>query len=88
MSHAHRRTLQRLFAHPVSANIPLSEVEAALREVGAEVGQTGHGRIAVALGGRHVTLHASERMLGKDEVVALRHLVGAAGLAPADDASA
>lgn len=88
MSHAHRRALRRLFAHPVSANIPLHEIEAALREVGAEVGPTGHGRVAVAIGGRHVTLHATERMLGKDEVVQLRHLLVAAGVKPADDASA
>lgn len=85
MSHARRRTLARIFAHPVSANIPLHEVEAALREVGAEVGPTGHGRVAVALKGHHVTLHANERMLSKDEVVALRHLLEAAGVEPVGD---
>lgn len=82
MNHSHRKVLQRLFAHPVPGNVHLHEVEAVLRELGAEVGHSGHGRFAATLNGQHIALHGTDHELSRDEVVAVRRALEAAGVAP------
>lgn len=84
MNHSHRRILHSLFAHPMPTNLHLHEVEHVLRELGAEVGHSGHGRFSAVLKGQHVTLHGGDRTLSKDEVATLRRALEGAGVAPAD----
>ena len=83
MNHSHRKVLHSLFAHPMPTNLHLREVEGVLRELGAEIGHTGHGRFSAVLYGQRVTLHADQG-LNRDEIAQLRKALEAAGIAPAD----
>ncbi len=49
MSRKHRKTLEALFAHPVSANIKWRDIEALLKELGAEISEREGSRVAVVL---------------------------------------
>jgi hypothetical protein len=84
MNHSHRKVLHSLFAHPIATNLHLNEVEAVLRELGAEVGHSGHGRFTATLSGQHISLHGGNHGLSKDEVAQVRKALEAAGIAPAD----
>lgn len=45
----HRKTLEAIFTHPVSANIRWREIEALFISLGAEVSQREGSRVAVVL---------------------------------------
>ena len=83
MNHRHRKVLHALFAHPVSANIDPKAVHAVFEELGAEVSHNGSGRVSVKLNGQAHAFHDSRHSLSKDEVVAMRHFLTAAGVDPA-----
>jgi len=82
MNHRHRKILHSLFAHPISSNIDLKDVEAVLKELGAEIEPRHGARIAVTLGGHTVAFHASQHALPKDEVVQIRHFLEQCGVKP------
>ena len=84
MNHSHRKVLHSLFAHPIPTNLHLAEVESVLRELGAEVGHSGHGRFTATLAGQHISLHGGNHGLSKEEVAQVRKALEAAGLASAD----
>ncbi len=49
MKAKHRKTLERIFARPVSGNIRWSDVEALLRSLGAEISEAEGSRVRVFL---------------------------------------
>ena len=49
MKRAHQRTLEAVFVHPTSANIPWQDIEALFRSRGAEVSEREGSRVAVYL---------------------------------------
>ena len=49
MKRAHRKTLEAVFAHPTSANIAWSDIEALLQGLGAEVSEREGSRVAIVL---------------------------------------
>lgn len=49
MKRKHQKVLETIFAHPTSANIRWSDIEALLAELGAEVSEREGSRIAVVL---------------------------------------
>jgi hypothetical protein len=51
MRRRHRRILEAIFAHPVSANIQWRDIEALFIELGAEIGEREGSRVAVVLFG-------------------------------------
>ena len=57
MKRRHERTLESIFAHPTSANIPWSEIEALLLELGAEISQREGSRVAIVLFGEVRVFH-------------------------------
>jgi len=83
VNHRHRKVLQALFAHPVSANIDPKAVHAVLQELGAEVTHNGSGRVQVKLNGRTHAFPDTRHSLSKEEVVAIRHFLTEAGVDPA-----
>jgi hypothetical protein len=82
MNHRHRRVLHALFAHPISANIGYKEVEAVLRELGAEIEERHGSRVAVKLKGRTALFHHAQHSLPKEEVVQIRKFLTDCGIAP------
>ena len=57
MRHRHRRTLELVFRHPVSGNIPWRRIEALLVEPGADLSEREGSRIGVRLFGDRRVLH-------------------------------
>jgi hypothetical protein len=51
MKRKHQRTLELVFARPVSGNLPWRDIEALFLELGAEVSERAGSRIAVVLFG-------------------------------------
>ena len=49
MSRKHRKTLEALYAHPVSANIKWRDIESLFKELGAEISEREGSRVAVIL---------------------------------------
>jgi hypothetical protein len=85
MNHKQRHTLHALFAHPVSANIDPRLAFSIVETLGGEVTHGGHGQIVLRLNGHTHGFHGSRHALSKDEVVALRKFLEAAGIDPVRD---
>ncbi|MDO9709578.1 hypothetical protein [Paracraurococcus lichenis] len=80
MSHNHQKTLQAVFAHPVSSNLDPRQVFAALEDLGAEVTHGGHGQVVVRLNGHTHGFHDTRHSLSKEEVIAIRKFLTGAGV--------
>ncbi|MDX2222592.1 MAG: hypothetical protein SFV21_07590 [Rhodospirillaceae bacterium] len=85
MNHKHRKALHALFAHPISGNLSMKDVEHVLKDLGAELRHANGGKIAVTLAGHTAHFHEHGHSLGKDEVVQLRKFVETCGIDPARD---
>ena len=85
MNHHHRKVLHALFAHPVSANIAMKDVEAVFRELGAEVSHSHSGKLAVELKGHKVNFHNAHHSLPKQEVQQIRKFLESCGIDPSRD---
>lgn len=83
MNHRHRKVLHALFDHPISSNISFRDVEAMLRELGAEVENKAGNRVGVTLGGKSAAFSHAQHGLPKEEVVQLRHFLTDCGIDPA-----
>ncbi len=49
MKRKHHRTLEQIYAHPVSGNIPWKEIESLFVGLGADVSERAGSRVAVVL---------------------------------------
>ncbi|MEB3332862.1 MAG: hypothetical protein VKI83_10275 [Synechococcaceae cyanobacterium] len=96
MKRHHLRTLQALFAHPISHGIRVSQAEALLRALGAEVSEIEDRRLRVRMpAGQESWIRIGcgvrQPELDADGVMRLRHLLEQAGVSPthpeADEAS-
>lgn len=85
MNHKHRKTLHGLFAHPLSGNISMNDVEHVFHELGAVVGHGGTGKLSVKLNGHSVHFHEHAHSMGKDEVVQVRKFLEMCGVNPTRD---
>jgi hypothetical protein len=86
MNHKQRHTLHALFAHPVSSNIDPRLAFSLIETLGGEVTHGGRGHILARLNGHTHGFHDPHHALSKDEVVALRKFLEAAGVDPVRDA--
>jgi hypothetical protein len=57
MNRKHRRTLAAIFAEPIRANVLWSDIEALLRNCGAEVSEGEGSRVRIALNGVRAVFH-------------------------------
>lgn len=80
----HRRTLQELFAHPISMNIDFWKVENLFDDLGAEIDETGKGNLKVKLNGQEMSfpIPHKKNIDNKHEVVAIRDFLKSAGVTP------
>lgn len=82
LSNHHRNTLRELFQHPVSHNIEWRAVISLLEAVGS-VAEHHDGKLAVTVGSQTTFFdHPAHKDVDVQEVVDLRRLLSAAGLAP------
>jgi hypothetical protein len=83
MNHRHRKVLQALFAHPISANIDFKDVVHVLEELGAQVDDKSGNRIGVTLKGHSAAFTHAQHSLPKDEVAQIRKFLEMCGVDPA-----
>lgn len=57
MKRKHQKTLERIFARPVSANIKWADIEALFIELGADVSEREGSRVGVRLFGERRVFH-------------------------------
>ena len=84
MNHHHRKTLQALFSHPISANISFRDVVHVLTELGAEIDTRSGNRIGVTLNGHMAAFSHANHTMPKEEVVEMRHFLQKCSIDPAD----
>jgi hypothetical protein len=78
----HRRTLEKIFQHPVSHNTQWHDVLSLLRHV-AEVDEEHDGRFKVKLGSETETLDApSGPDVNEQMIIDLRRMLKAVGIVP------
>ena len=85
MNHHHRKILHALFAHPISTNIGLKDVESVLKEIGAEIKQAHSGKIHAMMKGHSANFSHSKHSLPKEEVVQVRKFIETCGIEPERD---
>jgi hypothetical protein len=83
MNHRHRKTLQALFAHPISSNINFKELVHVLEELGAEIENKAGNRIGVSLNGLSAAFVHAHHDLPKEEVMQVRKFLTQCGIDPA-----
>ena len=83
MNHHHRKTLQAIFAHPISNNLDFKEVLHALEGLGAEVENKSGNRIGVRLNGHSAAFTHVHHDLPKEEVVQIKKFLVTCGIDPA-----
>jgi hypothetical protein len=77
--------LHTLFAHPVSANISMRDVESVLKELGATISEAHTGKLHVALNGHSVNFPHAKHSLAKQQVVQVRNFIETCGVDPERD---
>lgn len=84
MKAKHRRTLEAVFAHPISANLEWRDVVALLESLGAVTEEGEGSRVHVALNGRAMTLHRPHPRptMDKGAVAAIRDFLRNQGIEP------
>jgi hypothetical protein len=83
----HRRTVERIFAHPTSANIEWRQVDSLLRAIG-RVESDGNGKLHVRVGSApEIVLEPGGKDASVQTVVDLRGLLTRAGLGPSSRTS-
>ena len=85
MNHKNCKILHLLFAHPISGNISLKQVESVFQELGAEIEERQHSKIAVKLNGHTVAFHHAKHNLPKQEVQQIKKCIADCGIDPTRD---
>jgi len=85
VNHKHCKILHSLFAHPISGNISLKQVESVFQELGAEIEERQHSKIAVKLNGHTVAVHHAKHNLPKQEVQQIKKFIVDCGIDPTRD---
>ena len=57
MNRKNENTLKKIFSHPTSGNVRWSDVEAMLREIGAEITERESSRVSICLSGSIRVFH-------------------------------
>ncbi|MCP8938318.1 hypothetical protein NK718_07310 [Alsobacter sp. SYSU M60028] len=82
MNHHHRKVLQAIFAHPVSANIDFKDVLSVFGELGAEVDNKTGSRVGVTLNGHNAAFHNANHTMPKGEVMQVKKFLQDCGVNP------
>lgn len=85
MNHHHRKILHTLFAHPISANVAMKDVESVLAELGAEIKSAHSGKTHVVLNGHSANFSHAKHSLPKQEVIQVRKFIETCGIDPKRD---
>lgn len=84
MNHHHRKVLHSVFAHPITGNLSLKDLEGVFQELGAEVKSAHSGKLHVALNGHTANFSHPQHAMPREEVVQVRKFLETCGVNPAD----
>jgi hypothetical protein len=84
MKRKHQKTLESLFAHPVSGNVSWRDIEALLVELGAELSEREGSRVLVRMFGERRVFHRPHPTPATDKgaVASLRDWLSEHGVKP------
>jgi len=84
MKRKHQKTLELIFSHPVSGNIPWRDIESLLSELGAAIEEREGSRVLVRLFGERRVFHRPHPspMTDKGAVACLRTWLNEKGVKP------
>ncbi len=84
MKRKHQRTLQAIFASPVSASIVWKDIETMLQAVGAEISEGRGSRVRILLNGEEAVFHRPhpQKETDKGAVVSMRRFLENTGVKP------
>lgn len=84
VSSKHRRTLDQVFAHPLSMNIKWPDIVKMFESLGAKVEVVNGGREKVTLNGLEETFHIphGRTVNSRDEMMQIRHFLERCGCGP------
>jgi hypothetical protein len=87
MNHRHRKVLHGIFAHPVSANMSMKDIESVVGELGGEVDTKHHqgARVGFELNGHSAVFHEAGHAVPKEEVQKIRKFLEDCGVDPERD---
>ncbi len=83
----HKRTLDAIFAHPLSGNIRWADMEALVKAMGGRVEQGEGSRVHFLVNGRPATFHRPHPRPTADKgaIAAFRKYLTGARISPKDD---
>jgi len=86
VSHKPEKTLEQIFAHPISMNMHWKDIVHLFEHAGGSVEVVHGGREKVMLNGLEHTFHIphTKTLESKDEVVAIRKFLEEAGVRPGE----
>lgn len=84
MTSKHRKTLQAIFANPVSSNILWTDIERMFLACGAEITEGRGSRVRIALNGVRAVFHRPhpQKETDKGAVMSIRRFLTEAGVEP------
>ena len=83
MSHKHKVKIEKLFEHPISGNIDVKKLIAALEHYGATVEVTKQHKAKIFINDKEFILALSHSHdLSKDSITELRHFLESVDLVP------
>jgi hypothetical protein len=83
MSHKHKAKIEKVFSHPISANIDVKKLFSALEHYGVEIDISKKHKAILHYKDKEFALNLPHSdHLTKDEVVNLRHFLEEMGLTP------
>jgi len=83
MSHKHKVKIEKLFEHPISANIEIKKILSALEHYGCHIEISKQGKAKITFNDEEFSLSLSHgHDLSKDSVVHLRNFLESVGLTP------
>ena len=83
MPHRHKAKIEKVFEHPISANIDFKKLLSALEHYGCVIEHTKHNKVKIFYKEKEFILHTPHTdTLPKDSVIELRHFLQEVGLTP------
>lgn len=85
MSNKHDAMIEKIFAHPIAANIDWKKLSHALEHYGATIDTSHHGRAKIVINGAELGIHLPHHghdIENKDDIMALRHFLEGQGINP------
>lgn len=83
MSHKHKVKIEKLFEHPISGNIDVKKLIAALEHYGARVEMTKQNKAKIFINDKEFVLALSHQHdLSKDSITELRHFLETVDFVP------